>query len=118
MSDRLADLTTAAVAFRDARDWAQFHTPRHLAAGLAIEAGELQETMLWKDDAEVEALLADPTARRPVADELADVVIYALLFAERAGIDLAAAVRAKLEQNAAKYPVGASRGRATKYTDL
>lgn len=118
MSDRIADLTAAAVAFRDARAWARFHTPRYLAAALAIEAGELQETMLWKSDAEVEALLADPASRQPVADELADVVVYALLLAERVGIDLAGAVRAKLAQNAAKYPVEASRGRATKYTDL
>jgi NTP pyrophosphatase (non-canonical NTP hydrolase) len=49
MSD-LADLTEEILRFRDERDWAQFHTPRNLAAALAIEAGEVQELMLWKQD--------------------------------------------------------------------
>ena len=50
------DLTRSIVAFRDRRDWKQFHSLRNLAAGLSIEAAELQEILLWKSDAEVEAL--------------------------------------------------------------
>jgi len=56
----LQDLTRAIVAFRDRRDWKQFHSLRNLAAGLSIEAAELQEILLWKSDADVEAL--PPTA--------------------------------------------------------
>jgi hypothetical protein len=39
-------LRSALVAFPDARDWKQFHTPRQLATAPAIEAGELQQAML------------------------------------------------------------------------
>lgn len=31
------------LAFRDRRDWKQFHSRRNLAAALAVESGELQE---------------------------------------------------------------------------
>lgn len=55
------DLKQELLAFRDARDWKQFHTPRQLAAALAIEASELQQAMLWKTDAEVTEALADGT---------------------------------------------------------
>ena len=55
------DLTRAIVAFRDRRDWKQFHSLRNLATGLSIEAGELQEVLLWKSDAEIGALQHSPS---------------------------------------------------------
>ena len=61
----LQNLTRAIVAFRDRRDWKQFHSLRNLAAGLSIETAELQEILLWKSDAEVEALLRSTRGRRP-----------------------------------------------------
>ncbi len=106
------------VAFRDARDWGQFHTPRHLAAGLSIEVAELMETMLWLSDTEVEAMLSDPSRNQGYRREIADVLIYSLMLCERAGIDPGLAIRDKLAENAEKYPVDISRGRSTKYTDL
>lgn len=117
MSD-ISDLIAEIVAFRDARDWGQFHTLRHLAAGLSIEAAELQEIMLWLTDEEVEALLNTPERRLRVQRELADVLIFALMLCHRSGIDPVRAIRDKLAENAAKYPVDLSRGRATKYTDF
>jgi dCTP diphosphatase len=106
------------VAFRDARDWAQFHTPKNLAAGLAIEAAELQEQFLWCTDAECEARIRDKARRRAIAEELADVVNYALLLANHMGLDLPAEIRRKIRVNARKYPVRKSKGHATKYTEL
>ena len=53
----LAEVTERILAFRDERDWAQFHTPRNLAAAIAIEAAELQQSLLWKSDTEVDDLL-------------------------------------------------------------
>ena len=106
------------VAFRDERDWKQFHTPQNLAAALAIEAGELQEEMLWKDEVEVADLLASQQGHGRVSDEIADVLIFSLLFCEAAGIDPAASIRIKLKKNAEKYPVGRSKGSAKKYTEL
>jgi len=114
----LADLVAAVARFRDARDWAQFHTPKNLAAATAIEAAELQERFLWKTDAEVDQDLADAAKRAGVADEIADVVMFAMLLADRLGIDLAEAVTAKLAANERKYPAELARGNARKYTEL
>jgi NTP pyrophosphatase (non-canonical NTP hydrolase) len=110
--------TAALLAFRDARDWKQFHTARQLAAGLAIEAAELQQTMLWKTDAEVEAASSDAGFRSEVGDELADVLSFALLFAHHLGLDPGGLVAAKLKKNEERYPVEKCRGRSTKYTNL
>jgi NTP pyrophosphatase (non-canonical NTP hydrolase) len=112
------DVQSALLAFRDARDWKQFHTPRQLAAALAIEAGELQQTMLWKTDAEVEAGLADGTLKGEVADEIADVLSFALLLAHDLRLDPAELIAAKLKKNEQRYPVEKSRGKATKYDKL
>jgi NTP pyrophosphatase (non-canonical NTP hydrolase) len=114
----LADLVAAVAAFRDARDWAQFHTPKNLAAATAIEAAELQERFLWKTDAEVDQDLADAARKAGVADEIADVVMFGMLLADRLGIDLAEAIAAKLAANEQKYPVKLARGSARKYTEL
>ncbi len=115
-SDSVRTLIAAVLAFRDARDWRQFHTPRNLAAALAIEAAELQETLLWKSDAQVEATIAQPDQREKVSEEIADVIIYALLFADSVGLDVVASVHEKLLKNAVKYPVERAKGSADKYT--
>ena len=114
----LADLTAAVCRFRDARDWAQFHTPKNLAAAIAIEAAELQERFLWQTDAEVSRDLADSAKLTGVAEEIADVVMFAMLLADRLGIDLAEAIPAKLAANERKYPVALARGNARKYTEF
>jgi len=114
----LAEIVAAVGRFRDARDWAQFHTPKNLAAAIAIEAAELQERLLWKTDAEVDQDLADAAKKAGVADEIADVVMFAMLLADRLGIELAEAITAKLAANEHKYPVQLARGNARKYTEL
>jgi dCTP diphosphatase len=87
--------------FAQARDWDQYHTPRNLAALIASEAGELLALFRWDQDA-----LGDD--RRKVEDEVADVLLGLLRFADVAGIDLPAAGSRKLEKNASKYPAGAT----------
>ena len=106
------------LAFRDERDWAQFHTPKNLAAALAVEAAELQELMLWKGKEEVDHLVSSKNGHVKLSDEIADVMIYALLFCDAAGIDPDAAVRIKLKKNAEKYPVDLAKGSAKKYTEF
>ena len=112
------ECVAALLAFRDARDWKQFHTPRQLAAALAIEAGELQQAMLWKTDAEIEAALGDAAFKAEIGDEIADVLSFALLLAHDLGLDPGQLIEAKLTKNEARYPVEKSRGRSTKYTNL
>ena len=111
-------LTAALRAFRDARDWRQFHTLRNLITSLNLEAAELLELTQWKSDAEVDALPGDPQAAEALRDECADILLYLLLIADTAGIDLAAAARAKLLKNEAKYPVDKAYGSRVKYTHL
>ena len=98
------------IAFRDERDWAQFHNPKDLAVALNIEAGELLEAFLWKnaDDADIEK----------VKEELADVIAYALLIAEKYKFDISEIVTAKIEENGKKYPADKARGTAKKYNEL
>lgn len=103
-------LQAEALAFRDARDWSQFHNPKDLAAGLSIEAGELLECYLWKSPEQADAA--------KVREEIADVLIYTLLLAHESKIDLVEAVRAKLKRNCEKYPVDKAKGKADKYDKL
>jgi len=118
VSDAFDALQREAVRFRDERDWAQFHRPKDLALGLAIEAGELGELFLWKTEDEVADELERPAFRARLAEEMADVQLFLLYLAEASGIALPDAVRSKLVGNAEKYPVDKARGTARKYTDL
>lgn len=113
----IGELKARVAAFAQERDWEQFHTPKNLSMALAAEAAELMEVFLWAEDGGV-AEMAKPKRRAEVADELADVVIYALEFSQVTGIDLAAAIQAKMRRNAEKYPVEKARGRSVKYTEL
>jgi dCTP diphosphatase len=106
------------LAFVRERDWEQFHTPKNLSMALAAEAAELMEHFLWATPEESRAVAADPARRAKIAEELADVVIYALEFANTTGLDVAASIEAKIAANARKYPVDKARGRSAKYTEL
>lgn len=114
----LRELTEEILKFRDARNWGQFHDLRQLIVSLNLEAAELLELTQWKSDAEIAALPADAVGREALSDECADVLLYLLLLAERAGIDLETAARDKLRKNAKKYPVEKSYGSSRKYTQL
>jgi NTP pyrophosphatase (non-canonical NTP hydrolase) len=96
-------------AFVAERDWAQFHTPENLAKSIVIEAGELLECYQWS---------SEPTDRQAVEDELADVLTYCLLLADRLGVDADEVVRAKLAKTRAKYPADKARGRSDRYDRL
>ena len=106
------------IAFAAERDWEQFHAPKNLAMALAAEAAELMEHFLWTDAAASRERAADPARRARIAEELADVLIYTLEFANVTGLDLTGAALAKLARNAEKYPVEKARGRSEKYTEL
>ena len=112
------DLVKAVVAFRDARDWRQFHNPKDLAISVCLEAAELLESFQWKRPAEIAVFLADDENRRRVGQEMADVLILLVSMADVLGINLVEAARAKLDENARKYPVERARGNATKYDAL
>jgi dCTP diphosphatase len=114
----VAELKNRVLAFARERDWEQFHAPKNLSMALAAEAGELMEHFLWATPEESRAVAVDPARKAKIAEELADVVIYALEFANATGLDVAASIEAKMAANAAKYPVDKARGRSVKYTEL
>lgn len=105
------------LAFAEEREWLQFHSPKNLSMAIAAESAELMEHFLWAD-AEASRAMVDGKKREAITDELADIMIYAMEFANVAGIDLDEAIRAKMKQNARKYPVEKARGRSEKYTEL
>jgi NTP pyrophosphatase (non-canonical NTP hydrolase) len=112
----LAALRARLRAFNAARDWGRYHSPRNLAMAVSVEAGELLELFLWSADDGPQPPVA---AREPrVAEEAADVLISLLNLCEAAGIDLAAAVDAKIARNEARYPAETARGRLEKYDEL
>ena len=91
-------------AFAAARGWEPYHTPKNLTMALASEVGELCDLLRWLTADESVAAAGDPRLRDAIADELADVANIVFLLSDHTGIDLSAAVRAKLVKNAVKYP--------------
>jgi NTP pyrophosphatase (non-canonical NTP hydrolase) len=110
-STTVHDLKTLVRQFVRQRDWEQFHTPKNLSMGIAVEAAELMEVFQWHDAAASTSLLREARVRRAAQEELADVLIYCLAFANRTGIDIAGAVSVKLSRNRRKYPARTFRGR-------
>lgn len=115
-SNNLQELIDQIVAFRDARNWKQFHNPKDLAISLVLEAGEVMEHFQWKNAEEMAKHVEEH--REDIADELADTIFYLLLMAHDLDIDIAEALEKKIEKNNAKYPVEKSMGSHKKYTEL
>lgn len=115
----VGEIKARVLAFARERDWEQFHAPKNLSMALAAEAGELMEHFLWDTPAtSLTKAVDDPVRRAKIEEELADVVIYALEFANMTGIDVAAAIQRKMAHNAEKYPVAKAKGRSAKYDEL
>ena len=98
------------IKFRNERDWEQFHNAKDLSLAISIEANELLEQFLWKNPEEANI--------EKVKEELADVLIYALLLADKLQINIESIVLAKLKKNAEKYPVEKAKGTSKKYDEL
>ncbi|HEL3748898.1 TPA: nucleotide pyrophosphohydrolase [Stenotrophomonas maltophilia] len=121
MENPLVEVRGAAQALREfaeARDWAQFHSPKNLVMALSGEVGELNEIFQWMTEADSFKAATSETTAKAVRDEVADVALYLIRLSDVLGIDLNEAVSSKLATNAAKYPVDLSRGVSTKYNKL
>lgn len=106
----IKDITAELIRFRDERDWQQFHNSKDLAAAISIEAAELQELFLWKGNEEAD--------RDKLKAELADILSYCLLLAEKHGLDVRQIITEKIAANSLKYPVSRAKGSAKKYNEL
>ncbi|CAN5621376.1 nucleotide pyrophosphohydrolase [soil metagenome] len=101
----VGELRAAVQQFVAARDWQQHHTPKNLAMSIAIEAAEIMEHFQWLTLEQSATLVNDVEKRAEVADELADVLIYCLSFANSAKIDVSHAIQTKLMRNETRFPV-------------
>lgn len=98
------------IKFRNERDWEQFHNPKDLALAINVEAGELLELFLWKN--------ADEANLEKVKEELADVLAFAFLLADKYQLDVKTIMLDKIAKNGEKYPVEKAKGTAKKYDEL
>ena len=104
-------------AFAAERDWDQFHTPKNLATSISVEAAELLEVFQWSRGQKGWHEVTDPSVRSRVENELADILLYVIRFADKADIDLEAIAERKIALNAEKYPPGKFRGSDRKYDE-
>ena len=107
------ELQNDILAFRDERNWRQFHNPKDLAISISLEAAELLENFQWSGE-ETDA----PEKRQQIAEELADVLIYGVLLSDIMGLDIDDIMAKKLAKNGEKYPVKKAYGSKEKYDKL
>lgn len=109
-------LTEKILAFREARDWKQFHNPKDLALSLVLEAAEVMEHFQWKNKEEMDAYIK--TNKSEIGEELADVLYWVLLMSHDLDINVLDALEEKLKKNEKKYPIEKSKGKHAKYNKL
>jgi NTP pyrophosphatase (non-canonical NTP hydrolase) len=97
------------------RDWARFHTPKNLATAISVEASELLEPFQWLASGERAEL--DDAKLTAIRHEMADVLAYLVMLADRLDVDLYRAAFEKMALNRAKYPAHKVRGDARKYSE-
>ena len=114
MSD-LKEMIQKVIAFRDERDWKQFHKPKDVALSLNLEASELLEHFQWKSDQQFADEFEEN--KEAFADELSDVLYWVLLLGHDLDIDLKSALENKIKKNEAKYPLDKVMGNNKKYTE-
>lgn len=114
----VAQLRQRVRSFVHERDWEQYHFPKDLAIGLAIEAAEVMEHFRFRSNEEVAAQLRDPAFLRSIGHELADVLYFVLLTCDYLGLDASSLLEEKLAISAERYPVELARGSNRKYTEL
>lgn len=108
--NEIQEIIDVLIEFRNERDWEQYHNPKDLALAISIESAELLELFLWKK--------AEEANVNKVREELADILAFSFLLAEKYGLDVKEIVLEKIKTNGEKYPVDKSKGNATKYSEL
>lgn len=108
--DRLTEFRDELRVFVAERDWGQFQTPKNLTMALAGEVGELIAEFQWLTAEQSERVMSDEAHGARVRAEIGDVMIYLIGLADRLGIDLVDAARAKLADSAKRYRVETHRG--------
>lgn len=111
--DKYRNVIDKLIKFRDERDWEQFHDSKNLAVAISIEASELNELFLWKSTEQ-----SDKVDIERIKEELADILSFSFLLAEKHGLDPFDIVSEKIKRNGEKYPVEKAKGKSDKYDQL
>ena len=111
--EKYKEVIDALINFRNERDWEQFHDSKNLALAISIEAAELNELFLWKKDDEIENVKVEK-----LKEELADVLAFSFLLAEKHNLDIFEIILEKIKKNGEKYPIDKAKGTAKKYNEL
>lgn len=111
-----ADIQKRAIAFREERDWKQFHNPKDVALSMVLEAGEVMEHFQWKNEKEMAEHVR--THKGEIGDELSDVLYYIAVMSKDMGIDIFEAFEKKMKKNEEKYPIAKAKGKHIKYDKL
>lgn len=125
MGSEFIDMTLEALsarlkAFAIERDWEQFQSPKNLSMALIVEAAELVEHFQWLTQQQSVDVSLDKDSQkyREIALEMADILAYLLLIAEKMDVDLLASLKEKIEINEQRYPADKVRGSAKKYSEF
>lgn len=103
MSDSLTDLRDRLRVFAGEQNWGPLHSPRNLAAAVAVEAGGLLSRFRWLTPEQ--SLSPAPEARAAGTAEMMDLLFYLVRLADQLDVDLPAAIELRLAANAARLPV-------------
>jgi len=103
--------------FAKIREWEKFHSPKNLSMAIAGEAGELLEIFQWLTEQESINIENDLVIKEKVSHELADIILYTILLADKLNINLNHAIHNKILENNIKYPANKVKGRSKKYTE-
>ena len=103
--------------FTEEREWEQFHNPKNLATALSVEASELLEIFQWSNDGGLNEI-NDPETKEEIEKEIADIFNYLVKLVDLLDMDLEKVALNKIKENALKYPIEKSKGRAVKYKNL
>ena len=93
---------TAIREFVEERNWDQFHSPENLAKSISIEAAELLECYQWTPG-------TPPLDNTHVHEELADVLTYCIMLADKLDVNMDEIILNKLKKTKSKYPAQAVR---------
>ncbi len=114
---KIKELKEIVRLFCEERDWDQYHNAKDLAIAISTESSELLEHFRFKSEKEIEEFFKDAKKKEEISDEMADVLYFLVLLAQRYDVDLTTALRKKIEKNEKKYPVDKVKGKNKKYTE-
>lgn len=115
---RVDDLKIIVQQFGEARDWDQFHNAKNLAIGIVTEGSELLQHFRFRSEKQVDEMFLNPTYRKKIGEEVADVLYFLLRLAKRYEIDLTTELKGKIKKNAKRYPIGKSKASNKKYSEM